>query len=111
MSTYPEIRQSKNSTESFASGGVVSDRATNGAIRARSYYSSPKKLFTVIHEFVPTSVKTSLETFYNDNKNNEVYFLWLPDGVTYQCIFHEGPPQSKFIVQGYWTITVSLAQI
>ena len=110
MSTYPSLGQSKNSTEERISGISV-DRATNGSIRARSYFTSIKKVFSVEHSVITTAQKLALESFYDSNKNNSFDFLWVLDNTTYVCIFTEEALQFSIITNGYWDAKVSLAQV
>lgn len=110
MSTYPTLGQSKDSTETRISG-ITIDRATNGLTRGRSFFTSDKKTFTVVHSTITTAQKTTLEAFYNTNKNNSFIFLWVADGFTYTCIFAEDAIQFSIITKGYWDATVSLAQV
>lgn len=111
MSTYPTFAY--NPTQSSAEAvldDVQIDRASNGNAKGRSYYSVPKKSFSVVHQGLSSVEKQTLLDFYAANRALEIDFLWVADGVTYTCLF-AGPPKLAIEPGIRWGITVALEQV
>ena len=108
MNTYPALRQGVDSTETRL-GGRVLDRATNGKARVRSFFTTEKKLFKVVHQFMTSTQKAQIESFYTVNQNLEFLFLWIPDNTVYTCVFDATDPVYTQAHGGYWNIDVFLA--
>lgn len=110
MSSYPKLGQSIASTETRLNGKII-DRATNGAVRARSYYSQDKKLFNVVHSVITTAQKAIIEDFYTANKDSDFDFMWVLDGNNYICMFADTPMNFEIINIGYWNAEVFLMEV
>ena len=68
MATYPTFTDapSRSSKERWLDDLQV-DRATNGTPKVRALYTTPKRAFTVVHEFVSAAEKATLdETRHHD---------------------------------------------
>lgn len=110
MATYPTLTHapSQASRERLIDDLQV-DRATNGTPKVRALYTTPKKAFTVVHEFCTASEKATLDAFYSANRLLPITFVWAADGLTYTCLFAAAPvPEVKPGL--HWTITVDLIQ-
>jgi|GEM_PF-1783198 len=110
MSTYPALRQSIESTETRISGRVL-DRASNGSARSRSFFTTEKKTFKVMHTFITSAQKTELEDFYIANQNVSFQFLFIPDNTVYTCIYDAVDPVYTASLGGYWNAEIYLAQV
>lgn len=110
MATYPTFTDapSRSSKERWLDDLQV-DRATNGTPKVRALYTTPKRAFTVVHEFVSAAEKATLEAFYLANRLLTISFVWAADGQTYTCNF-AAPPQPEVAPGGRWNITVELIQ-
>lgn len=110
MAVYPDLRQGIDSSESRIGGRTV-DRASNGSVKVRSFFTSEKKAFKVLHNFMTPAQKAQIEAFYVANQNISFTFVWIPDGATYTCIFDETNPTYNVTHGGYWNIEVFLLQL
>lgn len=110
METYPNLGQAISSSFTSNSGRVL-DRASNGIIRARSYYTENKKTFTVVHSAITSAQKSIIEDFYNANKDIAFLFISMLDNITYTCIFGEDSINFSIIGTGYWNAEVILEQV
>lgn len=107
MAAYPTLPTSVDSEVTVADG-LVADRATNGALKVRSLYTSDKKTFRLIHE-ISTSQKSTLDTFYGTNKLLNVDYTSPFDGVTYTVRFRRAPQYKATAV--HWFATVELEEV
>lgn len=89
MASYPSFHQRLEGSVKETLDDLVLDRAMNGALKARAYYSAVKFRFTVRH-ILTTAELATLQTFYNTNRLLTVTFTWERDSVAYTCLF-EGP--------------------
>ena len=107
--TYPVMAQDYQSKEVRLNGRQVV-RATNGSVKVRSFYTTEKKTFTIVHPNITDAEKATFEAFYAANLLNSFAFTWAADGVTYTCLFGAQDPQYKPVNFGFWTITVDMVQ-
>jgi len=107
----PACGQSDTSTEETLDDVQLS-RATNGSLKGRSLYASPKKKFSVNFEAVEDAEKITFDTFYNTNRNLVITFTWSANATTYNCIM-TSPPKAN-IIRPYpllWKVTFELAEV
>jgi hypothetical protein len=86
------------------------DRATNGAARARVFYSTPKRTFDIEHAYLTAEQKATFDAFYNANLSASFAFVWPGDGVTYTCIFASDPTDTAHS-GNYTSISVTLTEV
>lgn len=108
--SYPILPQAYSSSESSQSGRQT-DRASNGSLRGRDLFTTPKKTFTVQHEFVSNANKLALLAFKAANPSAPFDFIWDGDGATYSCTFGDKDIQCKPGPGSLWDITVHLEQV
>lgn len=108
--SYPAIAQSYDSKENRLTGRQL-DRASNGTLHVRSFFTSQKKTFNIIHQLVTDDDKATIEAFYAANALNSFTFVWLADGASYTCMFSEEDPVYEPAALGLWNITTSLVQV
>lgn len=90
MADYPSYGQLLSSGTD-GDGAAIVDRAQDGSARARSFYPSTKRTFTVRHILTAAEVATLL-TFYETNKLLAVDLAWTgPDAGDYTCLFTARP--------------------
>lgn len=92
MAAYPTFAcgQSSGSSKEIIDDLQV-DRASNGAVRQRAFYSAPQYGFLVVHSTVTMAEISTMETFYATNRLLSFTFVWAIDGLTYTCRFAEPP--------------------
>jgi hypothetical protein len=109
MNTYPVLKQARESKEAGSTGRQI-DRASNGAVKARSFYTSVKKTFNLVHPGIADADKAAHQAFEAANRNIPFLFVWDADGATYTCLFGEGAPSYVPIAGGRWDIAVQLVE-
>jgi len=90
VASYPSLPMRKGSQEKWVDD-LSADRAVNGSVRARAFFTAKKRTFIIRHLLNLTD-RGTLETFYNANRLLVLTMTWPPDGVTYSCVFGR-PPQ------------------
>lgn len=109
MAAYPSFTQLLGSTEEGVDD-VTLDRAVDGSVKARGFYTARKRRFKLRH-FLTSSERATLQTFYDTNRLLTVTLTWVPDGQTYTCLF-QGPPSWDFSPGGgNATVDVTLVQV
>lgn len=107
MAAYPTLDTLRSSAYT-RDGGFDSARATNGALKVRRLFSAEKTEFTLDHSLTSTT-KSTLETFYQTNKDLDVTFTWQADGASYTVRFL-APPQ-YLRLPGGWQARVRLSEV
>lgn len=110
MATYPTFDQLATSTEEFVDD-LVLDRATNGSVKARAFYSARKRSWKVRHLLNATDLGTLL-TFYDTYRLAANSFTWHRDDTAYTFLF-DGPPQYEIARAGsnrLYSVTVEMVQ-
>lgn len=115
MATYPTFDQLATSTERFVDD-LTLDRATNGAVKARAFYSTRKREWTIKHLLTAAQLTGtgSLLEFYDANRLSANSFVWQRDDTAYTFLF-DGPPQYEIARPGIaanrlYTVTVEMVQ-
>lgn len=85
------------------------DRSSNGTPKVRSFYTAPKKAFTVVHEGMTSEERDTLLAYYAATRLLPFDFVWAADNVTYTCLFAT-PPKSVITSDLHWTVTTSLVE-
>ena len=106
---YPSLKQSRESKEKRV-GGRQLDRASNGTPKVRSFFSTEKKAWTLVHPDITAAEKATFEAFYSANSLTSFSFTWLADGVSYTVLFDATEPSYQPRPGNRWTITVDLVQ-
>ena len=110
MSTpYPTMQTLRTaSSERFSGHEPV--RATNGTLKVRRLNTTEKTEFRMEH-LVNTAARTTLEAFYQANKDLNVQLIGPEDGATYITRF-VSPPQYRRQGGGmYWVASVKLSEV
>lgn len=112
MATYGSFSQLITSTEEGIDD-IKIDRAANGAVKARAFFSGRKRRWTLRHLLNATDLATLL-SFYDSYRTTANTFTWVRDGTSYTVLF-EGPPQYDVVKPGATTVglfavTVRLVQ-
>jgi hypothetical protein len=108
MSAYPAFPVQRAGSAAQRAGGQQVVRATNGAVRVRRLYSTEKTTFDLVH-WLTDAQRTTLETFYQANRDGDVTLTWAEDGLAYTTRF-AAPPQ-YLRREGWWEARVRLEQI
>lgn len=106
--TYPTAGIQWGAKETIGADRQI-DRASNGTVRARMFYSTPKRTFDFVHQIDSADLAT-FKSFYATNLTTSFAFLWAGDGQTYTCIFATEPVYTPQAV-GWTTVNVTLAQV
>ncbi len=111
MAVFPTFtyKASLESDETLRDDLAV-DRASNGAVRVRAFYSAPRRSFVLRLGVLTAAEKATLETFYNTNRTATFSFVWDADGVSYTCVFAQAP-KFKRLVGARWSAEVNLEQV
>jgi hypothetical protein len=113
MATYPSTYlQLKDSTEEGVDG-LQLDRAVNGSVKARAFFTARKRKWRLKHVLNATDLNALL-SFYDTNRTAANTFTWVRDGASYTVLF-EGPPQYETLkpggtTVGLFAVTVNLVQ-
>lgn len=83
MATYPTTIPFHVDSKRITRDGRSEDVADSGAVYVRSFYSTDKFDFVLKHEAVSSTNMTTIQSFYDANKNLAVDLVWPEDGVTY----------------------------
>jgi hypothetical protein len=89
------------------------DRAVNGSVKARAFYTARKRKWKLKHLLTATELNALL-TFYDTYRTTANTFTWTRDGASYTVLFDE-PPKYETVKPGATTVglfavTVSLVQ-
>ena len=107
MADYPDLPLSRNSRRTIVNGTQI-DRADDGTPWIRNFYTTAHYVFNLIHEPATTAQCSTLQSFYEAQKLNQVVLVYKEDGVTYDCYFIS-PPQIGKTPDGAWSATVNLS--
>lgn len=90
--------------------GLMPVRASNGALKTRSMYPIDKHDFEIVHWLSASELET-LREFYNENRTDNVTFIWPADGYNYlyTCRFADRPEEDWR--PGYVIVRVSLMEV
>lgn len=112
MAAYPFPNQvSTNSVEDWIDPVIVS-RSMAGDVRGRRLQSGKKRVFTIQHDVMNASDRSTLQTFYDNNRALSFTFVWNGDGQTYTVIFaDEKGIQWTALPGNYWKARLTLAQV
>jgi hypothetical protein len=95
------------------------ERASNGSVRGRSFYTSPKSSFTIEHNTLTLAVLNRYMNefyLYNPVAGNYVNitgsftYVWPGDGQTYTCVLASDPVVTTQ-PGGFFNITVELLEV
>lgn len=94
MADYPAIAQVVGSKE-VPNDGTVVEQAVSGKPRFRTFFTSIRRRFTVVHD-VDTTDKDTIMAFHVSNQFVSFTFDWEGDNpVTQYTVRFDGPPQPK----------------
>lgn len=111
MATYPTTLRISPSSERALKADRELERATNGALRGRMFYTSPKSVFQVEHDSLTSAEQTTFDAFYAANMNISFSFVWPQDGVTYTVLFGSREPSYKPMGANRVSITFEVEQV
>lgn len=90
---------------------LSTERATNGAMRGRSFFAAVKRVYSLLHVAIDTAQYNDLMVFYAANKALPVSFTWPHDGTVVTAIF-TAPPTQKAVRPGSCVdVSVQLAEV
>ena len=132
MQPYPDFAQFEGSVDTWIDDLQI-DTAVNGATRARGFFTTRKREFTLKHR-IDAVQRNTLATFYDANRFEAITLIWhgaitpyddpdlgviggytlqgyfVDDEPTFDCIFAE-PPKFEFIGAGWTDVTVKLREV
>lgn len=85
MADYPALPQVVGSTVTTRDDRILV-RDTTGTARAASFYTAPKREYTVVHKLDAADLAT-LRAFYLANRNVTFNFTWCEDASPTACFF------------------------
>lgn len=103
MAIYPELFQAYSSAR-VPVNNIKTEVAADGTVRAQNNYSATVYNFSIIHPYLTTAEKDSIQTFYNTNKALPFTFNFAKDSADYTLIFL-GEPNFNKVTANYWTVT------
>lgn len=105
---YPIFRIAYGATQDIQTDRQM-ERATNGAVRGRIFYTTPKSIFKFTHDSLSAAELVTFKAFYAANTTSSFTFLWPGDATNYTCMFGEDP---KYTPTPYGTLVpVTLLEI
>lgn len=110
MAIYP-VLPTRTGADPVPVNGIEIDRAEDGTAYGRSFYTGDKMRFEIEHPGLTATQKTTLETFYADNRLLEIDYESPVDGQTYTCLFTGRPLFSLMPGKRFWTATVRLEEV
>lgn len=109
MANYPSFLQTRVSDEQILDD-IVIDRAVNGGVKARAFYTARKKVFRIRHKCLLAADRATLDAFYEANRLITFTFTWAADDVAYTCLF-SGPIKYTRAGGGRWEADVNMVQV
>lgn len=106
--TYPAIDLAYGSDVQVLDD-LQMQRATNGALRGRSYYAGGKVAVKAVHSRITTAEKNELLAFYQANKNQPFVFVWV-DGTPYTVVF-TAAPKTTLVPVMRWDVEMKMEQV
>lgn len=107
--TYPTSLTILEGSEITPVDGFIPVRATNGTLKVRQTMPAEKNDFTLLHLLTKADWSTLL-TFYNNNKNADVYLYWPGDTSPYTVRF-VGVPKRSGSPWHMYSVTVKLGEV
>lgn len=108
MATYPSYTQHVT-CRAIEIGGVELDRAGNGAVRGRSFWTVTTYEFDIIHPVLLLAERDALRALYLANRLLNVDFYSDETRATHSCLF-DGPPQFKPLGASQFRAVVKLVE-
>lgn len=108
--TYPSMQVDYDSTMSYTDA-LQTERATNGGLRGRSFWSAPKRTFRLVHKSITLAQHATLMTFYGTYRATSFSFTWAHDGASYSVGFTDVPKIKKTLHDGKLDVEVELAEV
>ena len=107
--SYPIVTQVVGSLE-IHNRGTKMDRSVSGRPRFRTWYTSDRREFTVVHDCDDTD-KQALMSHYDDNYSQSFSFTWQGDGQTYTVQYKNAPTVTPTAGAGRWRIKSELVVV
>lgn len=105
---YPNYRQT-NESRMTVLDDIQTDRSSNGGLRGRSFYTTIKRRFEVVHPIMEATDSDALMAYYLANRTLSFDFTWHKDGVTRTCWFGAAP-KFDVVAGGYLKPTVYIEE-
>ena len=110
LTTYPAYPQYLSSKERHVRGRRAV-RATNGAVKVRTFFTNEKRAFEITHTNLTSAERAVWLAFYTANTNITFPFLWSGDGLYYSVVFDDQDPTWQPMNGTRWGITQGLLQV
>jgi hypothetical protein len=107
---YPVLATSTGSKQQPIEDLVV-DVWPNGAARGRSYFTSGRYAWDLVHGVISDADRQTLQTFYVANRLLMFDYVSPWDGVTYHNVGFVKPPEYVRLPGLWWTVKTSLRQM
>lgn len=107
MASYPTLLTTQASSYSTESG-IATQRATNGTLRARTFFPGDKRNFD-LHHFLSAAERDALLTFYAANRLLDVDYTDPSTGTTHTVRFAEAPQSTP--LPPWWEVRVQLREV
>lgn len=109
MATYPTLSTAYGGDPDPISS-ISIDRSEDGQGRGRSFYTTDKSKFSIVHERLSSAEVSTLQTFYLTNKFLAFNYTSPADNVLRSCIFAK-PISYKREYGNFWTATVTMEEV
>ena len=109
MATYPTLATAYGSDPEPISS-IKIDRSEDGTARGRSTGNDKVRLPNVVHPYLSSADKSTLDAFYTANRLIPFDYTSPTDSTLRSCIF-SGPIRYERHVGDYWTATVEMEQV
>lgn len=111
MANYPSLPQATDSQEEWIDPVQV-DYSRAGGAKARRLQTGKKRRFVVKHRYLTAAQMSTLESFYDSNRDVTLTFAWADSpATTYTVIFADEQPLQFTRTEGnYYDVTVTLAE-
>lgn len=103
---YPDLKQYSGSDRTDVTTILVST-AESGALRARTFFTTPRYELTLVHETVTQQEYEDWEDWWVANRTNKVIVRWEQDQQYYEGLFIS-PPVVSYSEPYYYRITNKL---
>lgn len=112
MAGYPNFPITTKGSDQTPVDDLQVDEWPNGSIRARSFFSTGRYKWTLLHGVLADADRATLKAFYDANRlRTDISFTSPWDGVVYNNVMFTAPPKYERLPGAYWNVTVALRQI
>lgn len=111
MPTYPSFAIDTKGSKQQPIEDLVVDQWPNGNSRGRSFFTTGKYGWVILHGVLADADRVTLKAFYDANRLLTFDFVSPWDGVTYHNVGFTKPPDYERLPGLYWNVKLELRQM